>query len=341
MVLVNNPGSTEQTYAWLVHAKWQGWTFADTIFPAFLWIVGVAITLSTARRVELGESRGDLLFHAARRSAMLYVCGLALEGLPHFDLASWQVTGVLQKTSVAYLLALVIFLWTTWRGQACALLISFAIYLGVMVCYPVPDCSSGLWSAECNVARYVDGLVLDRHTWMTPTHNDPDGVVSVLSSTTTVLLGMLVGQMMRRDRAAARRARALLVSGIVLVVMGGAMSRWIPVSKILWTPSFAVLMAGLSSLAFGALHWAVEGQNLGDRFKPIEIFGLNAIAAYIASRLIALPLKVHLMGKSLYGDLFLPIVSPVNASLLFALLNVLCVYLLVWWMYRRRIFVKF
>ena len=97
MVLVNNPGSTEQTYAWLVHAKWQGWTFADTIFPAFLWIVGVAITLSTARRVELGESRGDLLFHAARRSAMLYVCGLALEGLPHFDLASWQVTGVLQE----------------------------------------------------------------------------------------------------------------------------------------------------------------------------------------------------------------------------------------------------
>ena len=174
---------------------------------------------------------------------------------------------------------------------------------------------------------------------MTPTHNDPDGVVSVLSSTTTVLLGMLVGQMMRRDRAAARRARALLVSGIVLVVMGGAMSRWIPVSKILWTPSFAVLMAGLSSLAFGALHWAVEGQNLGDRFKPIEIFGLNAIAAYIASRLMrVLPLEVRLMGhQALYGDLFLPIVSPVNASLLFrAPPNVLCVYLLVWWMCRRR-----
>lgn len=341
MVLVNNPGSQIQTYRWLVHARWMGWTFADTVFPAFLWIVGVAITLSTAYQTGRGDSRSQQFKRGLRRSAMLLACGLLLEGFPHFVLEAWQFTGVLQKISLAYLFALTIFLWTTWRGQVLALLGVSVAYWVLMVVVPVPNCIAEPWSAECNTARYIDTMILHGHTSATPTNNDPDGILSVLSSTSTVLLGVLAGQMMRANWAHAHLPRALLMTGSILVAGGVGMSRWIPVSKVLWTPSFVVLMAGLSSIAFAICHWAVVDRKLASFTKPLEIFGLNAIAAYVASRLIPWPLKVHIMGRSIYTDLLLPIASPINASLLFALLNVLVVYALVWWMYARKIFVTF
>src|SRR5438270_6897751 len=69
MMLVNNPGNWSAAYKPLLHAEWNGWTFTDLIFPFFLWIVGVAIPLSTSRRLEQGQSRAELLTHVLRRSA--------------------------------------------------------------------------------------------------------------------------------------------------------------------------------------------------------------------------------------------------------------------------------
>src|SRR5450432_2950829 len=76
MMLVNNPGDWNAIYPPLEHAPWSGWTFTDTIFPFFLWIVGVALTLSTAKRVERGASREKLLVHVVRRSVLIFALGL-------------------------------------------------------------------------------------------------------------------------------------------------------------------------------------------------------------------------------------------------------------------------
>src|SRR5437762_3140649 len=78
MMLVNNPGNWSAVYKPLLHAEWHGWTFTDLIFPFFLWIVGVAIPLSTARRLEQGQSRTELLLHALRRALILFAIGFAL-----------------------------------------------------------------------------------------------------------------------------------------------------------------------------------------------------------------------------------------------------------------------
>jgi predicted acyltransferase len=72
MMLVNNPGSWDAVYEQLDHAEWNGWTFTDVIFPFFLWIVGVAIPLSTAKRLERGESRATLFQHVLRRAAIIF-----------------------------------------------------------------------------------------------------------------------------------------------------------------------------------------------------------------------------------------------------------------------------
>src|SRR5512138_468056 len=78
MILVNNPGTWKYIYPQLAHASWNGWTFTDWIFPFFLWIVGVAMTLSFAKRVERGDDRKKLFFHVLRRSLIIFGVGLFL-----------------------------------------------------------------------------------------------------------------------------------------------------------------------------------------------------------------------------------------------------------------------
>jgi predicted acyltransferase len=140
MILVNSPGSPENSYAFLQHAQWLGWTFADTIFPAFLWIVGVALTFSSAARLERGQSRVSLLRDAVQRAALLYRCGVVLSDIifpvrsfPFVGFTAYlQLTGVLQKIAVCYLAATVIFLWGGSRGVIAGIVVLNLVYLGLM-----------------------------------------------------------------------------------------------------------------------------------------------------------------------------------------------------------------
>src|SRR5664279_5309036 len=115
MILVNNPGR-DFAYAPLNHAKWSGWTPTDLIFPFFLFIVGVSLTLSFRSRLLKGDSRRLLLIHTVRRSAIIFLIGLFLNGFPHFHFATWRVAGVLQRIALAYLAASIITLYARTRG---------------------------------------------------------------------------------------------------------------------------------------------------------------------------------------------------------------------------------
>lgn len=349
MILVNSPGSREDTYAPLLHAVWNGWTFADTIFPFFLWVVGVALTLSTAARVDRGEDRNSLLRHAVRRSLLLFCCGLFLEvfvfparAFPYFAFVpNFQLTGVLQKIAVCYLVAFLIFLWTSWRGVLLGAVSLNLAYLGLMWYYPVPGCGAGVWTVECNFAGYLDNVLLKGHMWGAVGMQDPDGLGSILPAISTVLLGVLAGYVVRQQLTPQQRTVRLAGMGCGLIAVGSLLALWIPINKILWTTSYAVLMAGLASLCFAIWYWVVDVREWARWFKPLEIYGLNAVAAYMVSRLGANVPKVHFFGKSFYTDVCLAIASPVNASLIFAVANVAGVYAVVWWMYRRRWFLKF
>src|SRR3954465_15082445 len=107
MVVVNSPGDGAHAYAPLNHADWNGWTITDVVFPSFLWIVGVAMTLSSRTTWS----------RVLRRAAILYVLGLVLYGFPKYDLGTLRLLGVLQRIAICYAIAGAIYLTTSVRGQ--------------------------------------------------------------------------------------------------------------------------------------------------------------------------------------------------------------------------------
>src|SRR5215213_9589255 len=151
MILVNNPGSWEAIYSPLEHAAWHGWTPTDLIFPFFLFIVGVSITLALGRRAGSGGMRRDLYLKIIRRALIIFMLGLFLAGFPRYDLSTLRIPGVLQRIAVCYLIASIIFLNTKWRTQVVIAVSLLMLYWAVMVLIPVPGFGAGDLSMEGNL----------------------------------------------------------------------------------------------------------------------------------------------------------------------------------------------
>src|SRR5271165_7655109 len=180
MILVNNPGN-DFPYAPLEHAQWNGWTPTDLIFPFFLFIVGVSLTLSFRSRMQNGESRRNLLIHSVRRSAIIFLISLFLNGFPHFHLATWRVAGVLQRIALAYVAAAAITLYTKTRGIALWIAGLLIGYWVAMRFIPVPGLGMPgsdmpVLDPNANLAWYLDKHFLPGA--MYEKTRDPEGILS-------------------------------------------------------------------------------------------------------------------------------------------------------------------
>ena len=358
MLLVNNPGSWSDIYPPLEHAPWHGWTPTDMIFPFFLWIVGVAMTLSFARRVEQGADRGQLFRHVVLRSAVICGLGLFLVVFPfgllpehHFTFARMRFPGVLQRIGLCYLAAGAIFLRTGWRGQLAWTVGLLAGYWALLRFVPVPGHGAGGLEPAGNLAWWIDSHVLAGHTWSgAPVPGfDPEGILSTLPAIATTLLGALAGQMMRRWSGGALSAR-LLGGGMALLALGALLDLALPINKNLWTSSYAIFMAGWAMVVLAVFHWLIDVRGWQRWATPLVIYGMNALAMFVLAgmlgKLLYLIKWTDAAGKGvtlkgwLYQGWFLPLASPVNASLLFAVAFVLLHFVVAWVMWRRRWFVK-
>src|SRR5215472_4101090 len=206
MIMVNNNGSERDAYLQLRHAEWHGWTLTDTVFPSFVWIAGVAITLSLGKRLAAGVPRSQLLLTALRRAAVLFLLGMAVYAFPHFDLSTQRILGVLQRIAICYFAASAIYLWCGVRGQIAWLAGLLAAYWLVMTLAPVPGIGRGRLDVEGNFAHYVDRLVLGPHNYAHTHDWDPEGIVSTLPAIAMALFGVLAGQVLQLRRSLAERS---------------------------------------------------------------------------------------------------------------------------------------
>lgn len=356
MILVNNPGTWSHIYPQLEHAAWNGWTYTDTVFPFFLFIVGVAITFSFARRLDQGADPGELRAHVFRRALIIFGIGLFLNGFPfglfwdhQWSLSSWRIPGVLQRIALCYLLASLLVLHASRAARIIWAVGLLAIYWAIMKLVPVPGYGAGALEPLGNLAWYVDSHLLAGHTWRgAPAPGfDPEGILSTLPAITTTLAGVLTGEWLRSGTTPDRKAGGLILIGLPLLLLGLILNQWFPINKNLWSPSYVVLMAGLALLVLGCSYWLIDLRQVRWWTAPFVIVGMNSIALYFASEMGAILMGLIRAGGNsqplqefLYQRLFLSWASPINASLFFALSYVGVMFLLGWLLWRMRWFIK-
>jgi predicted acyltransferase len=198
---------------------------------------------------------------------------------------------------------------------------------------------------EGNFAHYVDRLVLGHHNYAPSRDWDPEGVVSTFPAIATTLFGVLAGWMLGMGRSLAERTRWMLLAGVLLLAAGSVAGHWMPINKKLWTDSFCLFMAGLDFVVFALFLWLVDIRGWRKAVHPMVVFGMNAIAIYLASEFLAEALDYIHSGStslqhSIYRTVFAPLASPPNASLLYSLAFTVVMYAIAWAMYRRKWFLK-
>jgi predicted acyltransferase len=350
MVLVNDPGSWEHIYWPLEHAAWHGWTPTDLVFPFFLFIVGVAITLAFGSRVDSGRSPRDLYPKIIRRTVIIFAIGLFLNALSNFSLAELRIPGVLQRIAVCYLLASIIFLNTKIRTQVVITIALLLIYWLLLKLVAAPGFAAGDLTKEGSLPSFVDRTVFGKHVWAQAKVYDPEGILSTIPALATALIGVLAGHWLRSKTSTYEKVAGLFVAGAICVAVGWAWSPFFPINKALWTSSYVLFTGGLALQFLALCHWVIDIKGYRRWAKPFEIFGVNAIALYVVADLIAELLglvnvsgpdgtKISL-GSWIFENLFASWASPVNASLAFAIAFVLVCFGIMWILYRRKIFIR-
>jgi len=347
MVLVNNPGSWTFVYPPLRHAAWHGWTPTDLIFPFFLFIVGMSIALSMGRRVEEGQTGLRLTGKILKRSAMIFALGLFLHLFPKFRFATMRIPGVLQRIAVCFLFGALIYLKVKPRTRLAAAVLLLVLYGALLTLVPVPGYGPGVLEPQGNLCGYVDTLLLRGHLYKPDF--DPEGLVSTLPAIVTVLLGTLAGDLLRARRTDRRKTLVFLGLGLALTAAGLFAGRYHPINKPLWTSTYVVFTAGAALLVFAALFALFERDRVRWLAWPFRVLGTNAIVVFAGSALMVkaiLLIKIHDAGKTVspityaYAHWLSPLAGPYLGSLLYPLALLLFWVLIIWPLYRNRIFIK-
>ncbi len=357
MILVNNPGTWSNIYPQLEHAQWNGCTFTDLIFPFFLFIVGVAISYSLTKRKEQGGSMKSLYLNILRRTIILFGLGLILSGFP-FGLAfshqfSWstiRIPGVLQRIAIVYMIASFLFLTTNTKFQYWFTAIILVLYAALMSFIPVPGVGHANFEPATNLEAWLDRLILGNHLWSGTKLWDPEGILSTLPAIGSAMIGIFTGNLIRNAKDPATKTVWLYVWGSILMLAGWVWSFWFPLNKNLWTSSYVLWTAGLALNFLAFCYWFIDVKKITWWIKPFQVYGMNAITVFFLSGIVGRLMylikwnaedgSVVTVKSFLFDNYFLSWLSPINASLAWAIVYVLVWLGLMWILYAKKIFIK-
>lgn len=315
----------------LEHVRWEGLHCWDLIWPLFMFLVGVAIPFSIAGRRAAGASDRSVCLHALRRAVILFCLGMVLQGkLLAWDLSIFRPCfSVLHGIAAGYLIATVVALKFRPKMQAVWLGIFLLLYWALLELVPVPGIGRGVLTPDGNLATWVDRLILGRfhygeNTWF----------LSYLGFASSILLGVLAGHLLRSTKPAKFKLLSLAGAGLGCLALGLVWSLAFPIIKLLWTGSFVLIGGGVSFLLMALFYWIIDVMGYRKWAFFFVVIGMNSIAVYAATSLF----KFRLIGNIFVGNL-LPRVGLWD-SLLEAGTAFVVIWLLLYWMYRTKCFVK-
>jgi predicted acyltransferase len=290
------------------------------------------------------------------RSLLLIAIGLFVNASPFIgvDYHALRFEGVTQRIALCYFAAAILELWSDRRGQIIAVAACLFGYWALLRFVPVPGLGVPgrdipFMDPNQNLAAWLDRKLFMGHLF--DGTRDPEGILSTIPAIATTLFGVLTGHWLRSRKSPARIAIVMLLGGILGLIAGEVWNIWFPINKNLWTSSFAVFTGGFALVFLAMLYWLLEIKRWrGAWTVPVLVFGMNAIAGFVADSLVYGPgytftvkqpdgvaLSWHDAAQARLVSLG---ASPPNASLIYSLVAVLFCWILLWFLWRKRIFLK-
>lgn len=375
MILVNNPGSWSHIFAPLEHAKWAGCTPTDLVFPFFLFVVGAAMAFSFAKYNEslTAASTKKLL----KRGVLIFLVGLALNAFPFFptnlnpnlsygeNLAEYwrhvRIFGVLQRIAMCYILGGLIALWLQ-KPKKIIPAMAFLMVVHWMILLLIGDSSAemvngakGALSLAGQGAGAIDIAIAGEnhiyHGFGIPF--DPEGLLGMLSGSCTLLMGFLIGNLIRTHENKIEVVTKLYTIGLISVAAGYVWSNWLPIIKALWTGSYVLYAGGWSTIMLAFFIYFIDVKGKEKAFTPFKALGMNPLFAFVMAGLFA-----KILGRIIkwtaadgssysclswfYKNVCVAIVGENNqvSSLMFALCYVVVFTAMAMVLYRKRIIIK-
>ena len=309
----------------LNHTDWQGLRFYDLIWPSFMLMTGMSLPFSYAKR-SLTQTHSQIFMRVLRRFAVLFLLGSLRESI-HFNHPYLiELSSALQPIAVAYLAAFLL-VRKSWKFQAsvgAGILVFYALLLAFV---PAPGVPAGSYDRNANLVLWTDlvtlGRVLPEH-WGT--------VICTLPTISTTILGMLLGELLMTNRSAASKMKIISLVGLSGVAIGWCLNPVIPIVMKIWTTSYGLASAGFACLMFLVFYWLIDVRGYRRLAFPFLVIGMNAVAIYMSESIIPWSRTVAIFTHPLAGTLgsFTP---------LFHAITVLSIeWLVLYWMYRRKIF---
>jgi predicted acyltransferase len=347
MIIVNNPGSWNYVYSPLRHSKWNGCTPTDLVFPFFLFIVGVSMWFSLKRYGH--ELNGGALWRILRRAVSIFTLGLFLTIFPYFsrNYSELRILGVLQRIALAYGLGALI--CTTVRRDYLWIVVAVVLlgYWGLLAFLG----GQSPYSLEGNFALKVDLAMIDKKHLYTGfgIPFEPEGLLGTLPSICTVIIGYYTGELISKGSRNFKSVLKILVIGAALTGLGMLWGKFFPVNKPLWTSSYVLYTAGIAMAVLSLIYWIADVGKLQKWGSFFTVFGTNALFSYfLAGIWIDLLLYMHINSGAkqmslyswIYEKICVPVAGNFNGSLMFAVIQMLLVWLVALFLYRKKIMIR-
>ena len=342
MILVNTPGTWSAIFPPLRHAKWDGYTPTDLVFPFFLFIVGTSIVFAYKNKVANASTYKKITIRALKLIGLGLFLGAFTLTFPFFkDFSDIRFPGVLQRIGVVFFFASILFLNFKWKGLLAIATFLLIGYWLLMTVIPVEGVASTLERAPNNLANWLDVKVFGTHNYKAD--YDPEGLLSTIPSIVSSLLGIFTGLILTSKQE--KKATILFGIGGALLIVGHLWDIFFPINKALWTSSFVLVTAGWANLILALIYFITDVKDI--KFgKIFRYAGANAIVLYFLSSFISKIMGTVKVGEtSLHGWLFDTIyvhdfMLTELSSLLYGLTVVSFYALLAYVLYQRKIFIK-
>lgn len=344
--------------------------FNDTTGIPYAIKILLVLSFSTALFLYLLEKKTAAAITAAASALVVLIFYFAGGNIVWYNFGTMRIPGVLQRIAVCYLIVSLIFLHTNWKQQTIIAVALLLLYWLLMTVIPVPGCDVATGDEKaCNLAAWIDRMILtESHMWRSAKVYDPEGILSTIPAIVTTLSGVLTGTwLIQSDKgqvtsdeansslvsshASLNRVGGLFFAGTVLLAAGWSWSLTFPLNKSLWTSSYVLYTSGLALLTLGFCYWLIDIKGYRRWAWPFVVFGVNALALFVFSGIMARLLgMVRVAGPEegkdislqqwIFNNAFLSWLSPINASLAYAICFILFWLFLMWLLYRKRIYIK-